>query len=76
MKVFPWLSVVTFAPLIGAAVLAVMPKGRDALYRWVALVASVLTFVVALGMLGAYDEGVRGFQLVEQATWVGPLNLR
>jgi NADH-quinone oxidoreductase subunit M len=76
MKVFPWLSVVTFAPLIGAAVLAVMPRGRDALYRWVALVASVLTFVVALGMLGAYDKGVHGFQLIERATWVESLNLR
>jgi NADH-quinone oxidoreductase subunit M len=76
MKVFPWLSAVTFAPLMGAAVLAVLPKGRDALYRWVALVASVVTFVIAVGLLGAYDEGVRGFQLIERAVWVDSLNLR
>jgi NADH-quinone oxidoreductase subunit M len=76
VKVFPWLSVVTFAPLAGAVLLALLPKGRDPLYRWVALVASVATFVVALGMLGAYDDGVRGFQLVERATWVESLNFR
>ena len=76
MKVFPWLSVVTFAPLAGAALLAVMPRGRDELYRWLALVSSVVTFVLALGMVGAYDEGVRGFQLVERAVWVESLNFR
>ena len=76
MKVFPWLSVVTFVPLAGAAVVIVLPRGRDALYRWVALVASVATFVIALGMLGAYDAQARGFQLLERATWVESLNFK
>jgi NADH-quinone oxidoreductase subunit M len=76
VKVFPWLSVVTFAPLAGAALVMLLPRGRDALYRWVALVASVATFVIALGMLGAYDAQARGFQLLERATWVESLNFR
>jgi NADH-quinone oxidoreductase subunit M len=76
VKVFPWLTVVTFTPLIGVAVLMVLPKNRDPLYRWVALVTSVATFVIALGVLGAYDEGVRGFQLVERHVWVESLNFR
>jgi NADH-quinone oxidoreductase subunit M len=76
VRVFPWLTVVTFAPLAGAAVTAVLPKGRDALYRWVALVTSVATFVIALGVLGAYHQGPDAFQLLERHVWVESLNFR
>jgi NADH-quinone oxidoreductase subunit M len=68
---FPWLTVTTFLPLAG--VLAV-PRLADGAARTIGLVASVATFVVSLGILGAFDTGSPGFQLVEEAVWVESLN--
>src|SRR6266545_3859214 len=74
---FPWLTVTIFVPAAGAILLLLLPRGRDDLYRWAALVVTVVGFVFALGTLGAYDRSVTGFQLVERATWAGaPLNLQ
>lgn len=50
--------------------------GRDGLWRWGALVVTVGTFVVSLGILGAFDASESGFQLVERARWVEPLNFQ
>jgi NADH-quinone oxidoreductase subunit M len=69
---FPWLSVVTFVPLAGAILLAFLPGRASNLLRLVALLVTVVTFGLSLGMLSAYDGRAAGFQLVERATWVGP----
>jgi NADH-quinone oxidoreductase subunit M len=75
---FPWLSVTVFAPLAGAVPLlfvAGTPRGAMWARRW-GLLVSTATFVLSLGLLGAFRGGEAGFQLVEQAEWVGPLNFR
>src|SRR5205823_10936521 len=71
---FPWLSVVTFAPLAGAVVLAFIPTSNIRAVRMWSLVVTVVTFALALAMLTAFRSGVPGFQLVERATWVSALN--
>ena len=75
---FPWLTVTVFTPLAGAVLLLVVagtPRGSAWARRW-ALLVSVATFALALGLLGAFRGGEAGFQLVEEAEWVGPLNFR
>jgi NADH-quinone oxidoreductase subunit M len=72
---FPWLTVVTFAPLAGAVVAVLIPARSLGAHRAWALFVTVATFGLSLGMLGAYQGGP-GFQLVERATWVGPLNFQ
>jgi NADH-quinone oxidoreductase subunit M len=84
---FPWLTVTVFAPLAGALVLLLavpLPRRRleaggfsaDDPWRWWALVVSVATFAFSLGILTEFTGGRAGFQLVEEAAWVGPLNFR
>jgi NADH-quinone oxidoreductase subunit M len=84
---FPWLTVVTFAPLAGAVILLIalpLPRRRpeaggfsgDEPWRWWTLAVSVVTFVLSVGALTAFDGDRAGFQLVEEASWVGPLNFR
>src|SRR6266496_30944 len=70
---FPWLSVVTFAPLAGAVIAALFPSGALGLHRLWALGVTLFTFGLSLAMLTAYHSGA-GFQLVERATWVKALN--
>lgn len=71
-----WLTVTTFLPLVGILVLLVWRNVSDDVARVIALVVSLATFVVSLGMLGRFESGVAGFQLIEQATWVESVNLR
>jgi NADH-quinone oxidoreductase subunit M len=72
---FPWLTVMTFLPLAGAGALAVLPGRWTNLHRALALAITVATFVLSLGMLGAY-ESAPGFQLVDRAMWVESLNFQ
>jgi NADH-quinone oxidoreductase subunit M len=71
-----WLTLTTFLPLAGVLVLAVWPRMQDDVARTVALVTTIATFIVSLGVLGRFDSGVAGYQLVEQATWVEGANLQ
>jgi NADH-quinone oxidoreductase subunit M len=73
---FPWLTVVTFAPLVGAAVLALIPARATSLHRLWALLITMGTFGISLGMLAAFHGDRVGFQLIDRATWVGPLNFQ
>ena len=68
------LSLITFLPTIAAVVLALFLKGDDAAARnnarWVALLATLVTFVVSLGLLFAFDPANTGFQFVEEKGWI------
>jgi NADH-quinone oxidoreductase subunit M len=72
---FPWLTLLTFAPLAGAVVAAAVPSRALNLHRIWALLVTVATFGLSLAVLAVYRGG-GGFQLVERATWVGPLNFQ
>ncbi len=72
----PWLTVTTFLPVVGVVLLLAWPRIRDDAARGVALVVSLATFLVSLGMLGRFDGATSGFQMVERAGWVPSLNLQ
>ncbi|KJS42210.1 NADH-quinone oxidoreductase subunit M [Roseovarius sp. BRH_c41] len=68
------LSIVTFIPVVAAAILAVFLRGQDAAAqrnaKWVALIATTLTFVVSLFILFQFDPSNTGFQMVEEREWL------
>ncbi len=72
----PWLTVVTFLPLAGAAVLAFFPSRSTNLHRLWALFVAVLTFGAAVAVFVEFRTGQAGFQLVDRAAWVRSLNLQ
>jgi NADH-quinone oxidoreductase subunit M len=74
MPGFPWLTVITFAPVVGAVVLIFVPSSSIRLQRWWALVVTLVTLGLSLGMLTDYSTNVPGFQLVDRAVWVSSLN--
>ena len=71
-----WITVTTFLPLVGVPVLLFGTRMRDDVARAITLVVTVAAFIVSLGMLGRFDGGQAGFQLVEQATWVRSLGMQ
>jgi NADH-quinone oxidoreductase subunit M len=68
------LSIITFLPAVAALILLVFLRDDDEAAannaRWVALIATVITFVASLLMLGDFDPQNTGFQLVHEAEWV------
>jgi len=67
------LTLVTFLPLVGAALLLFVPgdEGGKEIARWVALVTSILTFILSLWMWARFDNADAGFQFVENYEWIG-----
>jgi NADH-quinone oxidoreductase subunit M len=70
MSSLPLLSIVTFVPLIGAIVIAFLPREKLGWIRWAALATALATWVVSLILLALFDRNAPGFQFVEQADWV------
>ncbi len=74
------LSIVTFIPALAALILAVFLRGDDAAAnrnaKWVALIATGLTFVVSLFILAQFDPADTGFQMVEEGAWLLGMNYK
>ncbi len=68
------ISIVTFIPLIGAAILALFLRGDDEAAqnnaKWVALAATTASFLASLFLLAGFDASNTGFQFVEEGTWI------
>jgi NADH-quinone oxidoreductase subunit M len=67
---FPFLSILTGAPLVGALVVAFLPRTKPELAKRVALIWSVAVAVLAVVMWVAYDAGGDRFQFRESYTWI------
>lgn len=63
-------SAILFLPLLGAVVMALLPRDNARLPRYVALAFSLATFVLSVGLFVIFDRDKTGFQFVEQFTWV------
>ena len=70
---FPLLSLLTFLPLAGALIIALV-RGDEAAVasnaRWTALWTSLLVFLLSLLLWFRFDRSSPDFQFVEQATWL------
>ncbi|MEE4208270.1 MAG: NADH-quinone oxidoreductase subunit M, partial [Parvularcula sp.] len=76
----PWLSLITFLPLVGAAFILLrrhlssgdLDGAAASSARWVALVTTGAVFVLtAFVYFVLFDAEQTGFQLVESARWIG-----
>ena len=74
------LSLTTFIPLIGAAILALFLRGNDVPAqrnaKWVAMFATTATFLISLFILFQFDPADTGFQMVEEHSWLLGLNYK
>ena len=66
----PILSLIIFAPLLGALGIAFLPSSRPSLVRFAALGVSLITFVLSLGMLLGIRAQGGEFAFSEQLSWI------
>jgi NADH-quinone oxidoreductase subunit M len=67
---FPYLSLLTGLPLIGALIVAFLPRSRPALAKQVALVWSLVVLGLFIAMWFAFKAGGPRFQLRESYPWI------
>ncbi len=75
------LSIITFLPMLGAAILIVFLRGNDAYAqrnaKILALVTTTATFVIsAVALIAEFDPSNTGFQLVEEREWLAGLTYK
>src|ERR1700741_1619140 len=74
MTTWPILSITTFLPLVGVALIYLMARGSDEsannTARWIALWTTLVTFAVSLILVMRFDPAQTDFQFVEKASWL------
>ena len=68
--VTPFISLTLGIPLIGAILLAMVPKEHGRAHRWVAFLFSLFAFGVSLSLWANFNAQLAGFQLVEDHAWL------
>ncbi|MDP9443836.1 MAG: NADH-quinone oxidoreductase subunit M [Actinomycetota bacterium] len=71
----PILSIITWLPIVGLAVIVLLPRGRDTAVRAVALTTAGACLVLSWGLLGWFDRGAPEQQFTERRTWIPELGM-
>jgi NADH-quinone oxidoreductase subunit M len=65
------LSWITFAPLVGMALILLVPRNNAALVKGVALAATAVPFVLATWLyFGLFEKGSAALQFIERVAWI------
>ncbi len=62
---FPYLSFMTFFPLVGATVITFLPKGKETWPKWVALITTLPPLIAAIALFFLFDRTKAGLQFME-----------
>ncbi|WP_027331686.1 NADH-quinone oxidoreductase subunit M [Mycolicibacterium tusciae] len=69
----PWLTVLWVVPMVGAAVVILLPASLRAASKWLALVISVVVLAITVLLAVNFDPGGDQYQFVESHTWIPSL---
>jgi len=69
---FPFLTLITFIPLVGAVIVVLIPGNREREIKWISVLVSLIPLVLSIVMWALYQTG-GGMQFVEEAVWIPTL---
>jgi NADH-quinone oxidoreductase subunit M len=70
------LSLAVFVPLVGAVILLLIPKAQEDWQKLVALLTTIVTGAVGIGILSRYENGASGLQFERNVKWIDVINSR
>lgn len=73
---FPLLSAIVFLPLLGALVIAVLPRSGVRAIQATAIGAFSVSLLLIIGALAGYAYGQGGLQFVENLSWISAWHVR
>jgi len=65
-----YLSLILFLPLVGAALLVLVPKQNESAIRWIGNIVAFLGFAVSVPLWFWYNPQNADFQFIERAPWI------
>jgi len=72
---FPFLSVITFTPIVAALLILLLPAQRKNEARAVALGAAVFALLLSFWVYFNYDQAAGGYQFIEKYNWLPALGI-
>jgi NADH-quinone oxidoreductase subunit M len=72
---WPVLSIITWAPFVGAVLIMFTARHRPLLVRWLAVASTGVALGLSLVIYAAYDRAAAGFQFYEEIVLVPPLGI-
>ncbi|MFQ5897675.1 MAG: NuoM family protein [Candidatus Methylomirabilia bacterium] len=75
MSSFPLLSVITWAPFVGALLIMFLGRHRPLAVRLIAVASTGLSMALSLYVYAGYDRDAAGFQFYEKLALVPPLGI-
>jgi NADH-quinone oxidoreductase subunit M len=69
------LSAVTFLPVLGAALVFLLPRRAEELVKVTALGTTLVTFAVSIPLFTRFDASLSAYQFVEQSAWMPTLGV-
>ena len=74
---FPLLTAIVFLPLIGAAVVVVLPSSRESQLAFViGAAASAIELALVVTLIIEFNKGSAGFQFVSAHNWIGQFGIQ
>jgi NADH-quinone oxidoreductase subunit M len=70
---FPFLTLITFIPLVGAIIVALIPGNREREIKWFSVLASLVPLILSVVMWAFYVRTSGGMQFMEEAMWIPTL---
>lgn len=64
------LTFLVFFPVLGAIVIATLPRDQERNAKWMALAVTGAVFVVSLVLFGLFNRGEEGLQFTERFGWI------
>ena len=72
---WPLLSLVIWAPIVGGILVLIVGDSRPGLARNIALLFSILTFLLTLSLYSEFDSSTHLMQFVERDSWIPAFNI-
>ena len=75
MSTFPWITILTATPTIGALLLLAIGSRNKNLVRWIALAFSLVALLLTVTLWHRFDAASGILQFQERHTWIPALNI-
>jgi NADH-quinone oxidoreductase subunit M len=66
----PWLTVLWAVPLLGAAIIILLPSAARQFAKYAGVAVSLIVLVIAIGLAVQFEPGAAQYQFVEDHAWI------
>ncbi len=71
----PYLTLMTFLPLLGAIIIMMLPKTQEKLIKNLAIVFSLPSFVISIILWFFYNPQIGGYIALEEGSWIPAIDV-